>query len=445
MTGPISATARRGDSPPAGVASVLDHADARWCSLRPARDAADDLDLLVHPDDLSQALGTLAAAGFVEEPAFGRGSHRFLLGPDPVTGMFRRLDLVTTLDVGPLHALPTSIAAACLDRRVRSEDGWALDPADEFWVTVLHLLADDGADPADPQRTRRLSDLAGRSATTLLDSPAATALAALLPRGVSPDAVVPTLAGSGSPADAGTPARLRRDVRIRCLRSLARDPRSTAVLLRNAALRVTEPFRQWRGRRGLSVAVLGPDGAGKSTLLEALGARWPWSHERIYFGLWPDSHGTGRLGTVLWPLRRPFRAMWRYLLGVVATTRCRLVLFDRYVYDAAVPPRGSRRGLKRLYFAFLLRTVPAPDLVLLLDAPGHVLFARKGEMDPDRLEEHRRSVTAHVHGLRERRGRPRVVTLDARQPAPQVSADASNAIWALAAQRLQGRRGKQPC
>jgi thymidylate kinase len=202
-------------------------------------------------------------------------------------------------------------------------------------------------------------------------------------------------------------------------------------------LRATEPFRQWSGRRGLLVAVLGPDGAGKSTLLEAVDHTWPWPVRRVYLGLWPDAHGTTRVAGVLWPLRRPFRAMARYGIGWWAGLRGRLVLFDRYVYDAAAPPRGRHRTLKRWYFRVLLGCVPAPDVAVLLEAPGEVLHARKGEMTPSVLDANRVAISQHVHAVARRSGRPRVVVVDATQDRTAVAADVVAALWRLAADRLQ--------
>jgi thymidylate kinase len=201
-------------------------------------------------------------------------------------------------------------------------------------------------------------------------------------------------------------------------------------------LRAVEPALQWRGRRGLLVAVLGPDGAGKSTLLKRLGNDWAWPHQRVYFGLWPDVRRQRRVASALWPVRRPFRAMRRYAVGLLASCRGRLVLFDRYVYDAAVPPQGRHLTLKRIYFQVLLRCAPAPDLVILLEAPGEVLFARKGEMDPVTLDAHRDAVSRHVHRVSARSGRPVVAVVDATRSPADVAEASAAAIWSLAARRL---------
>lgn len=424
------------ETPFPSVLGALVSSPARWCLLRPPRDQYDDVDLLVAPADLAAVLEQLRGLGFVEEPGYGRGTHRFLVGLHG--GVFTRVDLVTSLDFGPLHSWRSGLAETCLRRSTATGGVPRLHPVDEFWVTALHLLADDGARVTEGRRWSGVPELTHQLASEPEHRDWHVAVDRLLPARelhVRLAATLDDLAHGSDRAEVLT--AMRQTVRRRCLAAASRD-RGQAVRLAQALwLRATEPARQWRGRRGLLVAVLGPDGAGKSTLLERLGRRWAWPHQRIYFGLWPDVRGGGRLAPALWPARRPFRAMTRYARGVVGSCRGRLVLFDRYVYDAAVPPRGSHRTLKRLYFQVLLRCAPAPDLVLLLQAPGEVLFARKREMDPATLDAHRDAVSRHVHRLgSRRRRRPAVVVIDATRSPRKVADQALAAIWTQAAARL---------
>lgn len=425
---------------PSSLAALVS-SPARWCLLRPPRDRDDDVDLLVDPADLTQVLAQLRDLGFVEEPGYGRGTHRFLVGLH--NGVFTRVDLVTSLDFGPLHTWRSGMARTCLARSTRVGGVPRLQPVDEFWVTALHLLADDGARVTERRRWAEVPELSHLPASEPGHDDWHAAVDRLLPARelhVALAGALTDLAGGADRADDLT--RMRQTVRRCCLTAAARHRGPALGMVQSVWLRATEPARQWRGRRGLLVAVLGPDGAGKSTLLERLGRSWAWPHQRIYFGLWPDVRGGGRLAPALWPLRRPFRALTRYARGVVGSWRGRLVLFDRYVYDAAVPPRGSHRTLKRLYFQVLLHCAPAPDLVLLLEAPGELLFARKGEMDPATLDAHREAVSRHVHRLAGRsRRRPTVVVVDATRSPRKVADQAVEAVWSLAAARLD-RRGR---
>ena len=62
--------------------------------------------------------------------------------------------------------------------------------------------------------------------------------------------------------------------------------------------------------------------------------------------------------------------------------RGRVVVFDRYTYDALLPITGSWRLLKRPYFWVLAHLAPRPDLVLVLDLPGEVAFAARAGARP---------------------------------------------------------------
>ena len=133
------------------VFATLNGLGVPWCQLRRPRDEADDLDLLVSPRHLGMVVEAFASLGLVEEPAYGRGSHRFLIGHDTGRG-FSRVDLVTALDFGPLLGWHSGMAETCLTRAVTIDGIAFLNPVDEFWVTALHLLADDGVRAADPHR-----------------------------------------------------------------------------------------------------------------------------------------------------------------------------------------------------------------------------------------------------------------------------------------------------
>ena len=101
----------------------------------------------------------------------------------------------------------------------------------------------------------------------------------------------------------------------------------------------------WKTRKGLTVALLGPDGVGKSTLLAGLAASYPVPVRQIYMGMWQGAGRPGytRLHAVAAIVLRPFRVWWRVACGAVHARRGRLVVFDRYTYDALLPITGSWR------------------------------------------------------------------------------------------------------
>lgn len=66
-----------------------------------------------------------------------------------------------------------------------------------------------------------------------------------------------------------------------------------------------------------------------------------------------------------------------------------IVLYERYIHDILVDQR--RYGLQvpqsiRKCFTHIL---PIPDVIILLDAPGGILQARKGELDCSEIERQR--------------------------------------------------------
>ncbi|MGZ8750002.1 MAG: hypothetical protein ACXWYP_03890, partial [Pseudonocardia sp.] len=89
---------------------------------------------------------------------------------------------------------------------------------------------------------------------------------------------------------------------------------------------------------------------------------------------------------------------------------------------ALLPITGSWRALKRPYFWVLAHLAPRPDLVLVLDLPGDVAFARKGESTPEGLEAVRQGFLALVPGLN-------AEVVDAAAAPEQVRADVVARIW----------------
>lgn len=191
--------------------------------------------------------------------------------------------------------------------------------------------------------------------------------------------------------------------------------------------------------RGLTVALLGPDGVGKSTLLAGLAAAYPLPVRQIYLGMWQGVGGPGYtwLHAVGAILVRPFRVWWRVARGLGHAARGRVVVYDRYTYDAFLPITGSWRALKRPYFWALARLAPRPDLVLILDLPGAVAFARKGESTPEALEAVRQGFLALVPRLR-------AEVVDAAAAPEQVRADVVDRIWRHHRSRLIARARAAP-
>jgi thymidylate kinase len=200
-----------------------------------------------------------------------------------------------------------------------------------------------------------------------------------------------------------------------------------SVLGRQVYQRVLRTLNRWAGllRPAPSVALLAPDGAGKSTLAAGVQNSFFPPVRSVYMGLYQKTTAEAarsrgrRMGFV----RHLFTQWRRYLIARYHQARGRLVIFDRYTYDALLPPRHKLSGLGRLRRWLLARACPPPDLVLMLDAPGEVLYARKGEHTADILEQQRQQYLALRPYL------PQMVVVDASQDAERVRREAVAVIW----------------
>ena len=222
-------------------------------------------------------------------------------------------------------------------------------------------------------------------------------------------------------------------------------------------------------RPGFTVALIGPDGAGKTTVAHRLEEVLPFPVEYLYMGVNPDSSNhllpTTRAVHALRRRRgakpdtsgpkdsravdapvsrgmarrvtRSTRSIvrlgnrlaeeWhRAIVAGVHRRRGEVVIFDRhffadyYAYDVAVKPR--RTVSRRLHGFILARLYPKPDLVIYLDAPAEVLFARKGEGTLESLERRRREYLELGEVL------DGFAVVDANRPLEAVTRDVAGAI-----------------
>jgi thymidylate kinase len=231
--------------------------------------------------------------------------------------------------------------------------------------------------------------------------------------------------------------------------------------------------------RGITVALVGLDGAGKTTVAGRLAAVLDRPTAYVYMGINAGSSnrmlpttrfieaikrrrdsrrhsGSGNAMTreprpamapggtrpVSSPRARPDPL--RFVLGLVRIAnriaeeiyrqriasgyrgKGRVVILDRdFLFDfyaADVDNRADRSFANRMHGVFLRRFYPRPDLLLFLDAPAEVVFARKGEGSLESLTRRREGYHAALSLV------PRKVILDATRSLDEVTRDAAAII-----------------
>ncbi len=425
--------ALRGPDMTPALVAIFEQLDANgvsYCLLRDAErltalERGGELDLLVDPVHFGVLTQVFQHHRFVKVPAWGHAPHHFLLHYAEASDVWLKCDVVTEVAYGrPVHALRTDLGTACLAHRRRTGHTFGPSAEEELVTLLLHCVIDKQSFPAE--RIARLKSLRARSTRTDVLTRHLTrywsstmtwpALAEMIDEDrwesllASRACVIETVAAHDR---IGTAWRGARD---RVLRKLGR-----AVGL----VRPSYP----------SIALLAPDGAGKSTLAAGLRDRLPVPVAVVYMGLyqqrgrrraWSRVPGLGLAAHVLTQWRR-------YLLARARQAQGAVVLFDRYTYDALLPARHPSSPLRRLRRSLLAWSCPAPDLVILLDAPGEVLHARKQEHEVTLLDEQRQAY------LRLRPLLKRTAVVDATSDPQTIRRIVMTLIWRVYCDTHSGR------
>lgn len=412
-----TATDREAGSAPtqtllSAVYQMIETTGAAWVVLRGGEESIErggDVDILVDPAFLDQLSAQLRQLGFGSVPSAGQGSHQFFLGFDEHIDKWVRLDFVTRIDFGVHQQLTTAIAGDLLGRRSPRENHWRLNDDDAFWYLFLHRY------------------LGKRSLRPLELSLLAQHAAAIGPLAELIDSIGKRRASSAELLQLA----LNRDwyaldsIRAGFQRKWQRK-RGGALRARlhDTVDRAGHALRGLSRPTGISITIIGPDGAGKTTLAEGLRETLPFPSRYVYMGVWREYPWDRWLRFIpgLRLAQRIARLEYRGLEAWFHRTRGRLVLLDRFTYDVMLPSASlDNRGR---ITAWLIRRVCAePQLVLVLNAPAELMWARKGEQGIAELERRRLSYL-EMAGARDQS-----VIIDARQSVGAVRAQAQEAVW----------------
>jgi thymidylate kinase len=233
-----------------------------------------------------------------------------------------------------------------------------------------------------------------------------------------------------------------------------------------------------------TVALIGPDGSGKTTVSRRLESELGLPVRLIYMGV--NRYASGVMlphNRLILALRRSRRGddpeaasdlptprpppatvprrvaaslrsgLWliswlaeeSYRLAVARryTRRGEVVIFDRHFFadffatDIGAAD-GSRPLGRRIHGFILKRVFPRPDLVVCLDAPAEVLYARKPEGSIERVRQKREEYLAVLEAL------PEFVIVDAAMPTDDVLEEVATTIRSFYDRRLRGRRPRRP-
>jgi thymidylate kinase len=389
---------------------ALDGAGAGWALLRGLDDLASpdgDVDVLVDP--CAAGLDAiLARAGFARLPALGHGSHRFYVAYDPDEDAWLTIDVVTDVAFGRLHEFRTDLARPLVARRQRLGSVAALRPEDAFWHLLLHDVL-GARDVAARRRDELRSLLPGAAAA----SPLRAFVTSLRPN------LADRLVAAVADGEWDAVRRHGRDLRQAWRR------RHPAVPMRSALQAIERRLpAAGSGPSGVSIAILGPDGAGKTTLAEALRTSIPIPARYIYLGIWRQTPFEERLRRVV-GARLALRLVTLLSKSVLIRyhrSRGRVILLDRYTCDADLPAADvDWKG--RVSARLVRRTCAEPDLVILLDAPVELMYARKGEHGIRELQLRRDAYLAMAGRFRQ------MVILDATEPLDDVRRRATVLLW----------------
>lgn len=402
------------------VFEALDTKQFQYCLMRDIDDLKQiagfcEVDLLINKEQFEGFSNLLSELGFVGLPSWGHFPHFFFLTYVGECDGWLKLDVVTEVAYGrPIHGLLTRLADSCLENRQNVSGVFTPSPEDELVSLMLHCVLDKGGfRESHRQRiiTLRNQVVAHDHLTNLLMeywSPGMTWMKIF--------ELIDEERWSLLLADRGKIANylMNRDKG----RYLIHQIRDRVLRRLNRLINSNRP-------KSITVAILAPDGAGKSSLATGIRDTFYFPTKIIYMGLYQKGVKDRFISRIpgisfLWRLSTQWA---RYLKARFYQARRRLVIFDRYTYDALLTSIEGMSKLRRFRRWLLANACPAPDLIFVLDAPGELLYKRKGEHSVEFLEKQRRDYKKLTDSFNQ------MLVIDASQEAEVVRRHVIDLIW----------------
>lgn len=412
------------------VLQVFERERVRYCILRDA-DRLDrrsgDVDLLVDRDDLARLERLLEPLGFVRPRAWGYAAHRFFLAYDGESDVWLKLDVIDHLAFGHEPVFGASLTDHCLNHRRRHGIAFIPSPEAELLALLLHCVLEKRR--FDPARRDRCRGLCGEITNHAM-------LAAMLTTYWSPAMTSSRLLQMIQGDDWDTLLK-ERPASAAEGRPIARVGAPIVKIGHGILRRLNRRLPTYR-HRGLTVALLAPDGGGKSTLVQGIRESFHVPVRSLYMGLYKrdtDSQPQRRAPGLSF-VSRLVRQWARYLVACYHQAHGRFVIFDRHSYDALLPPRTPLSWHSRWRRWLLAHACPPPNLLVVLDAPGEVLYSRKREHSVALLERQRQAYLRLA-------ARPGSLVVDATRDAEWVRREVTSFIWNAYASSIPGGRSHE--